>query len=308
MQLLNGPPKGQKFHGGSIVMGNFDGLHLGHQSLIDRALLSARPVTVVTFDPHPLQFLKPGLGLKRLFPKEVLEERLREKGIDVFLRLNFDRDLAALPAEEFWRVYVVEAFKPRAFVAGHDFGFGQGRSGNLAALKAWCARDGVELHVCPALEVDGAPVSSRRIREAVEKGDVALAGRLLGRPFFIRGEVIRGAGRGRGLGAPTLNLRAENETVPAMGVYATWAIWRGQRIRSVTNVGVNPTFGDATALKIETHVLDRAVEARGESVDVEFVRRLRPEMKFNSIEDLKKQIQSDILKAHEALDLAQLHT
>lgn len=290
------------FRGAVVMIGNFDGLHLGHQSLLAAAEKAAAggPKVVITFDPHPLQVLAPEKALKRLFPREDLAEQLPAYGTDLLVILPFTREFSQQSAEEFLKNYV-QPFAPKHIVAGHDFGFGRSRQGSLDSLKEWCAGHGAALHVVAPLKMDGQLVSSRRLRELITSGQVEEAARLLGRPFYLRGMVIEGAGRGSQIGIPTLNQRPVNETIPQQGVYATRTTWRGKKMASVTNIGFNPTFGSAEGLKIETHVLDGRCEARGETVDVEFVRRLRPEMKFQSIEDLKKQIQSDILKAKEVL-------
>ena len=169
-------------------------------------------------------------------------------------------------------------------------------------MREWAATANAQLHVVPPLTIDNEIVSSRVIRELIFRGEVCRAASKLGRLFYLRGLVARGAGRGRGIGFPTMNFAPVPEAIPAQGVYATRAVFGGREFPSVTNIGVNPTFGGAEGLKIETHVLNTSVEAVGQTVDVRFVKRLRPEMKFNSVEDLKKQIKSDILKAHEAMD------
>lgn len=290
--------------GAVITMGNFDGLHLGHQALLKAALDQPSPRVVITFDPHPLQVLYPERRLRRLLPREDLVEQLPKYGVDLLWILPFTRDFAQLGPQEF--LTRLEPLAPRHVVAGYDFGFGRDRSGSLDSLRAWAASRGASMHVVPPLLVDGAPVSSRRLRDMIAvQGDAAGARRLMGRPFYLRGEVVRGAGRGAGIGIPTLNQRVVNETLPRQGVYATRTRVGGAASPprpSVTNIGVTPTFGDGGSVKVETHVLDGVCEARGQTVDVEFIVRLRDEMKFSSIEDLKKQIQSDILKAHEALD------
>jgi riboflavin kinase/FMN adenylyltransferase len=294
----------QKFQGGVVTLGNFDGLHLGHQSLLRRALNEKGPRIVITFNPHPLQVLRPESGLKRIFPREDLSEQLPRFGVDLLVVLPFTRELAATPAPDFWRKFVMEPFAPRAIVAGHDFGFGAGRSGTLKDMTEWSKPASV--HVMQALHADGTPVSSRRVRELIEKGDVTQAAHLLGRAFYLRGELIEGAARGRTIGVPTLNMKPVNEILPALGVYATRTRIAGlPAMRSVTNIGVNPTFGGKTEIKVETHVIGREIQAPIGPFNVDFLGRIRPEMKFNSIEDLKKQIQSDILKANEAVDIPQ---
>ena len=179
----------------------------------------------------------------------------------------------------------------------------QSRAGTLDDLSRWCTREGSKLHIMKPLELGGEVVSSRRIREMVEVGEVDQIIPLLGRPFYLRGGVVKGAARGRQLGFPTLNMIPDNEIIPANGVYATRTrIDGGPPMISVTNIGINPTFAQSRELspvKVETHVIGRTLIQSLESIDVDFLKRIRAEIKFNSIEDLKMQIQSDILRAQE---------
>lgn len=283
-------------------MGNFDGLHFGHQALLKKARNCGGPVVLMTFDPHPLQILRPEKPHTRIFPRRDLMERLPLFGVDLLMILPFTEQLAKLSAGDFLKKYVRDPFAPKHLVAGHDFAFGKDREGSLDFLRTWCAQNACELHVIAPREENGEVYSSRLIRELLQKGEVKKAAQKLGRNFYLRGEVGSGAGRGSTIGTATMNFKPVKEVVPAHGVYATRTHFDRQTYKSVTNIGVNPTFGGAEGVKIETHVLDRVIEARGKTVEVEFVKRLRPEMKFASIEDLKNQIKDDILKAHEALD------
>lgn len=300
MRIATGIDENLKsFQGGVVTIGNFDGVHLGHQSLLKKAESLGGASVVITFEPHPLKVLKPEQAPSCLFPREDLAEQLPRFGVDLLLLLPFTPEFAQTSAEGFWRQYIREAFRPQHVVAGHDFGFGHDRGGTLTDLDRWAKADGATLHVLPPLEVDGSPVSSRRIRSLVEAGEMREVARLLGRPFYLRGPIVSGAARGRQIGFPTLNQDPLNEIRPALGVYATRVRWKGQEpLKSVTNVGVNPTFG-GDRVKVETHVIGRKIEAPTGPVDVDFIARLRPEMKFSSVEDLKKQIQSDILKAQD---------
>jgi riboflavin kinase/FMN adenylyltransferase len=295
----------KEFQGGVLTIGNFDGLHFGHQALLKQARDLGHPVVLMTFDPHPLQVLRPEKTFTRIFPRSDLSERLPLYGVDLLLILPFTKEIAGLQAEEFLRKYAGETFKPKHIVAGYDFAFGKNREGNLDFLRDWCARNGCELHVVEARKEEGEIYSSRLIRELITKGEVGKAAEKLGRYFYLRGEVGSGAGRGRTIGIPTMNFKPVKETVPAQGVYAVRVWLEGKMYPGVTNIGVNPTFGGNEGLKIETHVIGHTVEARGRTAVIEFVKRLRPEMKFSSIEDLKNQIKNDILKANEALDDAQ---
>lgn len=294
------PPE-QIFQNGVVTVGNFDGLHLGHQALLKKAEELGSPRVVITFDPHPMQVLKPERSLKRLFPREDITERLPDYGTDLLMILTFNQAFANIPALQFLDEYIGLPFKPKHIVAGYDFNFGRGREGTLDVLEKWASSQGILVSVVSPLRLGGEVVSSRRIRGLVEAGDIHGARLLLGRPFYLRGPVTAGAGRGVQLGFPTLNQIPENETLPLKGVYATRTRCEDATFASVTNIGVNPTFENSATIRVETHVLDQNVNWRGRQIDVEFYERLRDEKKFSGIEDLKKQIQSDILKAKSIL-------
>jgi riboflavin kinase/FMN adenylyltransferase len=255
----------------------------------------------MTFDPLPIQVLRPGQGYIRLLPKEDLSEQLPRLGIDLLAVLPFSSSMALQTAEEFAEQWIMKPFNPRKLVVGYDFAMGKDRQGNLAWLEQWCKARKIEFSVSPVFEIGGRPVSSGRVRELIQQGEVAQAGQLLGRAFYIRGEVVQGAGRGRSIGVPTLNQKVQNETLPALGVYASRTRLHDQILNSVTNVGRVPTFTDQAQIHIETHVMDHSLSAYGERIDVDLVQRLRPEKKFSSAEDLKKQIALDILEARRVL-------
>jgi len=303
---------GQKFHGGVLTIGNFDGLHLGHQALLAQLQKGPAPRVVMTFDPHPVQVLQPDRQLRLLFPREDLIERLPAYGVDLLLILPFDREFAALSARAFFDRYIQAVFHPRRLVVGYDFAFGSGREGSNESLKAWGQESGVQVDVVEPLKQTmhqasglGAVgvISSRRLRELIEAGEVDVASQLLSRPFYLRGQVVRGAGRGRAIGVPTLNQQVVNETFPKTGVYISQVRWKGHIWDSVTNVGVNPTFAEATstaqglAIKVETHILDGEHPLLGEVVDVDLLRYVRDERKFPEVESLVRQIGEDIAQA-----------
>ena len=295
-------PAEQIFQNGVVTVGNFDGLHLGHQTLLNKAMEFNSPRVIITFDPHPIQVLRPERSLKRLFPREDLAERLPDYETDLLVVLKFDESFARIEARTFLEEYILKPFRPKNIVAGYDFTFGRGREGTLDVLEKWTQANGIALSILQPLRIAGEVVSSRRIRDLIQRGDVHGAHLLLGRPFYLRGVVGEGAGRGVKLGFPTLNQIPINETLPPTGVYASRTRCEGSTYFSVTNVGTNPTFESGPQIKVETHVLGTQVDWRGKSVDVEFIERLREEKKFSGIEDLKKQIQSDILKAKAILE------
>ncbi len=287
----------QKFHGGVLTIGNYDGLHLGHQALLRRVQSAPGPRIVITFDPHPVQLLYPDRVLRRLVPREDLRERLPEFGIDLLLILPFDRALAALSPNVFLEQMVQQNCSPRQMIVGYDFAFGNGRSGSLETLQAWGKAQQVRIEVVPPLQLLGETVSSRRIRECVESGDMKTARLLLGRPFYLRGEVVSGVGRGAQIGVPTLNQKVVNETLPRAGVYASRVRVAGHQLDSVTNVGTNPTFESGNLVKVETHIIEGAHSLRGTLVDVDLLEYLRPEQKFADGASLVTQIKLDIERA-----------
>jgi len=301
-EYLDSPSQNAR-QGGVLTIGNFDGLHLGHQALLKKAQEYPGPRTVLTFDPHPLQVLRPDRELRRLLPREDLSEMLPNYGVDQCAVIHFTPEFARVSAVDFLNLWVAQPFRPNVLVVGYDFAYGHRREGDWNSLKAWAEPLGVQLFQVPPVYAKGELVSSRRIRECVRSGDMATATLLLGREFYLRGRVIAGSGRGEKLGFATLNLDVVNETEPARGVYVTWTGVGGQWHPSVCNVGVNPTFGDEAKVKIETHVLSGKIAVGENTVDLRFVKRLRDEIKFASPQDLKKQIEDDILKAKQILGI-----
>jgi riboflavin kinase/FMN adenylyltransferase len=289
--------QGQKLQGASVTIGNFDGLHVGHQTLLAALKQGPAPRVVITFDPHPIQILYPDRALKRLLPRQDLVEQLPKYDIDVLWTIPFSTEFAKLTATDFLHRFVAEPFAPKYVVAGYDFGFGKGREGQLDTLRAWCSAQGCQLNVVSAQQVQQVTVSSRLLRELLAKGDVEQVQLYLRRPFYLRGAVIKGEGRGRLIGVPTLNQKVENETLPAAGVYITQVLCKGTLYPAVTNIGINPTFHAEGAVKVESHLLVPCSLTTGDRLDVQLIKYLRPEQRFASVEDLKNQIGSDILKA-----------
>jgi riboflavin kinase/FMN adenylyltransferase len=295
-----------------LTIGNFDGVHLGHQTILQNVVAESKrtggPASVFTFRPHPQEVLRPGTEVKLLTQYDEKVAILESLGIDVVVEEPFSQDFFTLSAREFFEKVVVRGFKAVSLFVGHDFAFGRNREGHLELLRELCAEKGIALTVVPARTMDGDIVSSTRIRNLLLEGKVAEAARLMGRFFFYRGTVLKGDQRGRLLGFPTANLRIESKLALPHGVYATWAtLSRGgkkEKLPSVTNVGVRPTFVDSSkpAVVVETHVIlpeGEPFDIYGETLVVEFVERFRAEKKFGSFEELKAQIMSDKEKARE---------
>ncbi len=281
--------------GGVVTIGNFDGVHLGHRALLQRArALERGPVLAYTFHPAPRDILRPGEGPVRIQRLEDRIASLLEAGADVVIVEPFDRDFAQLTPEEFASLVLQERLRATGIVVGWDFRFGRGRAGGADRLRRTVDIPVIQV---PAVEVDGEPVSSSRIRSLLHAGEVRRAARLLGRPHVVVGEVVRGHRRGRTLGIPTANLRTTTPLVPADGVYAVRC---GERI-GVANIGRRPTFSDMERA-VEVHLVDFDGDLYGQELQVQFHERLRDEQRFPDREALVAQIHRDIAQTRERLD------
>jgi riboflavin kinase/FMN adenylyltransferase len=281
-----------------LTIGNFDGVHLGHQKLIRRTMEKAakhgHTCVVVTFDPHPLRVLV-GPDTPPFITLTSQKLELIEKlGPEITLVLPFTRELAAVPPDEFVKKYLVKGMAMHEMVIGYDYAFGKGRAGNYEMLKKLGRDEGFGVERIGPVLVEGAVVSSTRIRDLVRAGQVWDARALLGRFYIVRGMVARGRDRGgRLLGFPTANLKLTDELVPKTGVYAVWAVTGGKPHQAVANIGYNPTFGNE-AMSVEVHVLDFDSDLYEKTIDVHFVQRLRSEKKFDGVDQLKEQIGRDV--------------
>ncbi|MBU6153509.1 MAG: bifunctional riboflavin kinase/FAD synthetase [Bdellovibrionales bacterium] len=306
MKTISGSSQSNnEFTDGSVVaIGNFDGIHLGHQSILAEAKGHAEklglPLVVYTFNPHPTLELKPQSNLKLLMTYEEKKEFLARYGADFCVEERFDLSFAALSAGDFFEKILCQALHARVIVVGDNFTFGRKREGSISVLREFCHDASIKLCALPPVEWENGVISSSRIREALGLGQVSDAALMLGRPFFYRSEVIHGDKRGRTIGFPTANMKCKEKFPLKTGVYATSVLWRGAVYPSVTNVGVRPTFG-ALDLRVETHILDQTLELYGELLEVRFHEHIREERKFSSIEELKGQISSDTILARKLL-------
>jgi riboflavin kinase / FMN adenylyltransferase len=282
-----------------LTIGNFDGVHLGHQkiltSVVERARATNHLAMAITFSPHPLAVVRPEAAPPLL---ETLEQRLRHLenlGLDAALILHFDMGLAALSPENFVRRILCDTLRANSVLIGEEFRFGHKQAGDVALLRELGRSLGFEVQCIPRVNVRGTVVSSTAVRNAVVAGDVSRAVRLLGRPFALQGEIRAGTGTGHRVLFPTLNLSTGQEVLPAHGVYATETVVGGKCYRSATNVGVRPTF-DGTHLTIESHLFDFSQHVTSGAMEVRFWHRLRAERKFSGPEELRKQIQRDIAR------------
>ena len=286
--------------GGVVTIGNFDGIHRGHQVLVTGAVERARepgvPVVALTFDPHPEKVLRPESGLKLLTTAAQRAQLLAALGVDTLVELTFDRRFAATTAEEFAREFLARRLVPREVRLGATFRFGAGRQGDVAFMEEMGHQLGFDVvGVAPVLDGDE-PISSTRVRRAVAHGDIVEARRLLGRVLFVDGDVYRGERMGRRLGFPTINVEVENELIPAHGVYVTAVFIPsfGRFFQSVTNIGVRPTVYENYRVTIESHLLDFSADLYREPVRLYFIRRLREERVFASSMELVSQIRRDV--------------
>jgi riboflavin kinase/FMN adenylyltransferase len=281
------------------TIGNYDGVHRGHQLVLARVVDEARRAharsLLVTFTPHPLEIVAPDRRPRLLQTRRQKLRTLEETRIDDVLLVEFTPEIAAQDGERFFSE-VLGPVPLRSVHVGASFRFGRDRSGNVETLADLGRRRGFAVHAHPALLVDGEPVSSTAIRRSLEAGEVERAERLLGRPYEVTGEVVPGEGRGRSLDCPTANVDHDNEIVPRHGVYVTETVALASRFPSVTNVGVRPTFGGRTA-SVETHLLGFDGDLYYERVAVRFLARLRDEMRFDGAPALADQIARDLAAA-----------
>ena len=290
-------------HASVLAIGNFDGIHLGHQAIlratVERAQTLNAVSTALTFDPSPRKVLRPESAPPRISTNAQRMEWFTAVGLEAVVVLPFTLDLARLSPEEFVEQILVRDLHVKAVLVGEDFRFGHQQAGDAKTLSALGAKLGFEVVIVPPVVYRGEVVSSTIIRREVAAGDVSHAARLLGRPFALTGEVITGTGTGRRFTFPTLNLSVEQELLPARGVYITRTRFEGETRshRSVTNIGMRPTF-NGTALSVETHLLDAELESSPKHIEVRFWKRLREEKKFTGPEELRTQIARDIARAN----------
>ncbi|HUO35261.1 MAG TPA: bifunctional riboflavin kinase/FAD synthetase [Candidatus Acidoferrum sp.] len=286
----------------AVTIGNFDGVHCGHQKILlavaDRARDNGWMSAVLTFDPHPVRVLRGDNGPYML---STLGQRLRafeDTGIDATLLLQFDEKLSHVSPEDFARTFLCSTMRARAVLVGENFRFGHRQAGDVRHLTEFGREMGFEVSVVPPVMQNGIVVSSTAIRQALREGRVHDAHEMLGRPYAVEGRVARGTGTGGKLVVPTLNLETPQEMLPKMGVYATKVRVQGKSYHAVTNIGMRPTF-DGKRLAIESHLFDFSETITEGPLEVRFWQRLRDEKKFSGPEELKAQILQDIETAQD---------
>lgn len=288
-----------------LTLGNFDGIHLGHQALLQRVVQDAKArdgrSVVLTFEPHPLAILAPQRAPRLILTHKDKMVLLQSSGVDAVIIQPFNSAFANVEAEAFVRGYLVERLKVHKMWVGKDLRFGKGRKGRVEDLIRWGVEGGFEVGIVGPVHLGGVRISSSRIRDLIKRGDVHEVQGFLGRYHFASGRVIPGYQRGRQLGFPTANIVTRTEMLPSDGIYATF-LEADQRLwSSVTNIGVNPTFGGGPRT-IESYIFDFSGDLYGRSVKLFFVKKIREEKKFPTPEDLVGQMKKDVLGAQEILN------
>jgi len=308
MKLFHGTENADIARPTVLTLGVFDGLHLGHQlimkTVVDRARAIGAVPTVITFEPHPRAVLHPESAppLLQTFDQKI--EALSVLGIEQTIIIHFDKAFSQIGAEDFLRETVVNRLHAKEVYLGRGFFFGHNREGNIDLLRSISQHLGFVADEVPEVRLRGKRIGSTLIREMLSQGRVNLARRMLGRPYGVEGPVVRGASRGQGIGFPTANIHPRNRVIPRGGVYVTATLIDGAWRRSVTNIGVRPTFDDGREASVETHVLNWSGDLYGDVVRVRFLHRLRAEKKFGAIEELRAQIARDVARGESYFERA----
>lgn len=294
----------RKQKGCVLMIGNFDGFHLGHQELVKKskqlAAQSGLPTVLLTFDPHPFQFFRPQDYKGKLFSTEDQVEQCEKFKIDCLYVQKFDSEFSQITDIDFFEQIVVGRFNARHLVVGHDFKFGKQRTGDVGKLSGFCSNYKIGFTVIPAISHRGEIVSTTLIKNKLIEGNLEAANELLGRSFYLQGEVTHGARRGHSIGVPTMNLKSIGAEHLKRGVYFTRMLHAGVWYTSISNVGLRPTFNDSDLeVRSETHVFGFYQDIYGKKIKVEFDHFLRDEKKFQNMEVLKIQIGEDLKAAKE---------
>ena len=301
MKIFHGTENANIMRPTVLTLGVFDGLHLGHQKImnrvVDRARATGSVATAITFDPHPRAVLHPESAPPLL---QTLDQRLANfevLDIEQAIVIHFDLEFASQAAEDFIRDIIHDRLHAKEVYLGKGFAFGRGRGGNIEMLRRMSDELGFAADEVDEVRLRGRRISSSRIREQLDLGHVNLVRRMLGRPYGVEGVIVRGDRRGHTIGFPTANLHPHNRVTPKFGVYATATLIGGKWRRSITNIGVRPTFGKDTEPSIESYVFDFGGDLYGDVLRVRFLHRIRDEKKFSGIDELKQQIQRDTARA-----------
>lgn len=285
-----------------LTIGNYDGVHVGHQRIIKRVVKKAREISgtpmLMSFYPHPHSILKPDSYIRLITPPHIKERLVEESGIEVMFEIPFDDDLRSIPPESFIEDILIGRIGVAGVIVGYDFRFGRGGAGDDKMLIEYAHKRGFYFDVVGAITLDEEKIGSNRIRMLIMDGDVKKANELLGRPHMIEGIVVHGVNRGKIMGFPTINFETVFELIPGNGVYITEVEFDGKKWPSVTNIGYNPTF-DGNKLMVETHILDFGGDLYDREIVIYFHERIRAEQKFKDMADLMAQIGRDVERARQ---------
>lgn len=301
MKIFHGTENAEIQRPTVLTLGVFDGLHLGHQKIMQTVVERAQNIgaapTAITFEPHPRAVINPENAPPLL---QTLDQRLgafEVLGIKQAIIIRFDKDFAATDAEKFLRETIFERLQAREVYLGEGFAFGKGRAGNIELLRKLSKELNFYADEIAEINLRGTRISSSKIRELLREGYINLARRMLGRPYGIEGRVVQGFQRGRTIGFPTANMQTTNRLVPKNGVYVTAALIEGAWRKSITNIGVRPTFEGQNEASIETYIFDFKGDLYGDVIRVRFLHRIRDEQKFEGLDQLKAQIAKDSERA-----------
>lgn len=285
-----------------LTIGNFDGVHLGHRELLKKikqtCLDKKLHFVVLTFIPHPQKIIQPDKERFLINSYEQRRKLLMELGVDYLVEINFTRDFSTLTADQFLRDHLLMYPQLKDFYLGYDFAFGANKQGGYDLVRNLCLPLQVEVEIQPKYQFHDKVVSSSLIRDCLLTGLISEVEQLLARPFHLEGVVIKGEGRGKKIGFPTANIQVSPDLlVPQRGVYVTRTVYNGMTYNSITNIGFNPTFKDTQQIHIETNLFDFDIDIYGESLEIEFLSKVRDEKKFPTVNDLISQIKKDVLYA-----------
>ena len=288
-----------EFKNAVLTIGTFDGVHRGHKAILQQVVNHARQVhgesVLLTFEPHPRKLLFPDQPLGIITPLRQKLKLITDLGIEHIVVVPFTREFASLSAQEYIERFLVGIFNPKSIVIGYDHRFGHDRKGDLKLLEKCEQQGGYELMEIPAQLIDDAAVSSTKIRHAVTEGRMEDASQMLGRNYSFTGTVMHGHKLGRTIGYPTANLKPEDpeQIIPAIGIYAIQALYNGTMYNGMMSIGYNPTVTDTKDIKLEANLFDLGEDLYGEELEISFIKRIRDEQKFDSIEALKQQLHKD---------------
>ena len=291
-------------HNSVVTFGVFDGLHIGHQDVLDRVCSTADSENLTSilfgFYPHPLSYLAPEKcpPVLMCLPKRI--EILKQLGIDITIFVNFDESIASMTPDIFVNTILLDMCNAKHVVVGYACQFGKDRQGNARLLETIGEQSGFDVSVVPPTQLNGLPVHSTRIRQSISRGDLDLASQLLGRIYSVSGTIVQGDGRGKQLGFPTANIDTGEQLCPPNGVYAIQAKLEDHWLNGVVNIGIRPTF-NGTEFQVESHLFDFDEIVYGETLEIFFIEKIRSERKFSTIHALRQQINRDIVAANEIL-------